>query len=209
MIVKQAYQVYQTPENLQRHMLGTAALANIVLENWIGIEIDKDAIVKACTIHDIAKPMKFDLAKQAQYGMSENDIEALRKLQNRIKTTFGDNEHKATIGIAREIGCSPDVVMYIDNLEWEYVPKLLAARDISSLIPIYCDMRIGPKGILSLGERLHEIKERVKGDDYEENVRNGNILEQEIKKNSNVDINSIADNQLTAKFDALLKLELA
>lgn len=208
MKVNQAYKVYQTPKNLQEHMLRTAALAGIILDNWVGAELDKDAIVKACTIHDIAKPMNFDLAKQAQFGVSESEIEELRQLQNHIKTTFGTEEHQATVGIAKEIGCSPNVVKCVDNLEWKYIPRLLEANDTSSLIPIYCDMRIGPKGILTLQVRLDELKNRAQGDDYEDNVKNGNALEQLISKNVNFDLNTITDEQINSKFENLLNLEL-
>jgi hypothetical protein len=208
MKVSQAYKAYQTPKNLQEHMLRTAALASIILDNWTGLEIDKDAIVKACTIHDIAKPMNFDLAKQAQFGMSESEIEELRQLQNHIKTTFGTEEHQATVGIAKEIGCTQNIVKCIDDLEWKYIPRLLEANEISSLIPIYCDMRIGPKGILTLQVRLDELKKRAQGDDYEDNVKNGNALEQLIIKNVSLDLNTITDEQINQRFEDLRELEL-
>ena len=201
--------IIEIPKNLQEHMLRTAALAEIILENWSGSAIDKDAVIKACTIHDIAKPMNFNLTKQAQFGMSESEIEELRQLQNHIKTNFGDDEHKATVGIAKELRCDPVTVKFIDNLEWEYIPRLLEANDIGSLIPIYCDMRIGPNGILTLDVRLEELKNRVKGDDYEDNVKNGRALEKLVIDNVRIDLNSLTDEQINERFDKLLNFELS
>lgn len=209
MKVSQVYKIYQTPKNLQEHMLRVASLASIIVENWIGTEINKESVIKACTIHDIAKPMNFDLAKQAQFGMSENEIEELRQLQNHIKTNFGTEEHQATVGIAKEIGCNANVVKYIDDLEWKYIPRLLGANEIDPLIPIYCDMRVGPKGVLTLQVRLEELKNRAEGNDYEDNVRNGNVLEQLIVKSVSTDLNSITDEQINQKFEKLLDTELS
>ncbi len=117
MKVKDVYKTYQTPKSLQEHMLRVASLASILLDNWTGASLDKDEIVKACTIHDIAKPMTFDLAKQASFGMSENDIEKLRLFQIEIRTKYGEQEHQATIGICKAVGCDANTVRFVDNLE--------------------------------------------------------------------------------------------
>jgi len=209
MKVNQIYIHYMTPQNLQTHMLRTTSLAKVLLEFWKGVELDKNAIIQACLFHDIAKPMKFDLAKQAQYSTSEEDINKLAQLQNRIKNNYGEVEHHATVMICKEIGLSDAAINFVDNLEWSYIPRLLEANDISSLIPIYCDMRIGPKGVLPLQERLREIKERVGGDDYEDNVRNGKLLEPKITENVAIDVNAISTDQLDANFDSLLNFEIA
>jgi 5'-deoxynucleotidase YfbR-like HD superfamily hydrolase len=208
MQVNEVYRDYQTPKNLQEHMLRVAALASIILENWKGSNIDKDNIIKACIIHDIAKPMNFDLAKQAQFGMSEEDIEKLRQLQITIKTNFGDDEHRATIGIAKTIGCNANIIKYLDNLEWKYIPKLLEINDNNSLLPIYCDMRIGTKGILTLAERLEDLKNRTNSDEYEANVMNGNELEQLLFKNVNKDLNTITDENINQLFAKLININL-
>ena len=47
------YNKYHLPENLQIHMLRVAACSNLVIENWRGKEIDKDAIIRVCLLHDM------------------------------------------------------------------------------------------------------------------------------------------------------------
>jgi hypothetical protein len=208
MTVDQAYQTYQTPKGLQEHMLRTAALAAIILEGWTGGAIDKDAIIRACTIHDIAKPMRFDPDKQTQFGMSPVDIEKLRKLQIRIRINFGSDEHHATVGIAREIGCNASIIRCIDNLEWKYIPRLLEENNLESLIPIYCDMRIGPRGILRLDQRITELRDRTGGSDYEDNMKNGRALEDVVTQNTKTDLGTITDSDLNQRFSDLRNLEL-
>jgi hypothetical protein len=208
MKISQIYDNYMIPQNLQKHMLRVASLAEILHEHWIGKEIDSQAIIQACVFHDAAKPMNFDLAKQAQFGMSGSDINRLKELQERLKSKYGSEEHHAIIKICEEIGLSPTAVKLVNNLEWSYIPRLLETNDIESLIPIYCDMRIGPKGILSLNERLSELKERVSAKDYEDNVKNGTALEQVIKNNVMFNVNSITDDQINKRFEKLLNTEI-
>lgn len=40
------YKKYHLPENLQMHMLRVAACANLIIDNWIGEKIDKEAIIR-------------------------------------------------------------------------------------------------------------------------------------------------------------------
>lgn len=208
MKTKQIYDNYMIPQNLQKHMLSVASLAEILHEHWMGKEVDNQAIIQACIFHDAAKPMTFDLSKQAQFGMSASDINRLKEFQGRLKSKYGSEEHHATIKICEEIGLSPIAIKLVNNFEWSYIPRLLEVDDIESLIPIYCDMRIGLKGILSLNERLSELKERVSAKDYEENVKNGSALEQKIKNNVRLDINSITDDQINKRFENLLNAEI-
>lgn len=208
MKVNQIYQNYFVPKNLQEHMLRVAALSQIILENWTGPEIDKKSIIQACTLHDIAKPITFDLAKQAQFGMSQADIDRLENHQNRLKSHYGEDEHHCTVKICEEVRLNPTSITLVDNLEWKYIPRLLQENNTASLIPIYCDMRIGPKSILPLNTRLEELKNRTSSEEYEDNVRNGHTLEQLIQGFTSTDLNSITEAQLVERFDQLLNLEI-
>lgn len=209
MTVREAYSIYQTPIALQNHMLGVASLAKILLEHWTGQPLHIDEIIKACTIHDIAKPMIFDLSKQKQYGISDDEIHKLELFQTELKQKFGEHEHTATIGICKEIGCSEEIVTYVDHLEWEYIPRWLETQDWASLIPIYADMKMGPKGIMPLDERLAEIKNRVGNDDAEEDEKNGKLLEKTLNEFVSLDIPSITNEQVTSNFDFLMSLDLS
>ena len=52
------YNKYHLPENLQMHMLRVAACSNLIIDNWKGIEIDKDAIIRVCLLHDMGNMVK-------------------------------------------------------------------------------------------------------------------------------------------------------
>lgn len=208
MKIGQIYKTYFIPKNLQEHMLRVTALAEIILEHWIGKKVDNQAIIQACILHDIAKPMNFDLTKQALFDISPSDNIKLEKLQKDLKTKYGTDEHSATVKICEEIGLSPVAVKILKYFEWSYIPYLLKTGNTESLISVYCDMRISPKGILPLYKRLNELKKRNHAKNYEENVKNGKVLEDIIKKNITLDINSVTDAQLNKRFKNLLNIEI-
>lgn len=204
MTLRDIYTIYFIPHNLAQHHLRVAALAQLIGEHWQGPALDFPAIVEACTAHDLAKPMTFDLAKQAQFGMSAAEIARLEQYQIRLKTQYGENEHHTTLALMQEIGCSAKAIHLVDNLEWKYIPRLIQVNDLESLIPIYSDMRIGPNGILPLLERLQELKDRTDAKEYEANVQNGTAVEALLKKQITIDLNAITDEQLNAHFEDLL-----
>jgi len=73
--------------------------------------------------------MTFDLTKQAEFGMSKEDIEKLRQFQIQVKTRYGDNEHHATVSICKEIGCDEKIVRFVDNLEWKSSRKRVIKKN--------------------------------------------------------------------------------
>ena len=54
MNVKQAYHKYKVPQNLQKHMLRVAAIAEIITSSWLGNNINKNTIILACLFHDVS-----------------------------------------------------------------------------------------------------------------------------------------------------------
>jgi putative nucleotidyltransferase with HDIG domain len=208
MNTQQVYQKYLTPKNLQEHMMRVAALAEIISEKWKGKEFQKMEVVWACLFHDIAKPINFDPDSQAQFGMPEEDIFKLKKLQEILKDKYGNNEHQITLKICAEIGLGEKALQIANNLEWSYIPKLLKENDWESLLAIYGDMRIGPKGILTLEERLADLKRRIKEEFCEEFVINGKLLEQKIRDNISIDLNVITEKEIEERFEKMKILEI-
>ncbi len=189
-------------------MLRTAAFADILLEHWTGPEVDRKAIVQAAIFHDLAKPMTFDLAKQADFGLSPEEIARLAELQERLKRDYGEAEHQASVKICQEIGCSPKAVQLVDNLEWSYIPRLIKENDLESLVLIYADIRIGPKGVLNIKDRHTELRTREDFDNLEERVQNAENLERLISQNVSIDVNSITNDQVNSRTTSLLSLKV-
>jgi hypothetical protein len=183
------YAQYGIPLNLQEHMLRVGALASILLDHWIGPTVNKPAIIETCLFHDITKPLTFDMDRQAQYVKSPEELESIRQVHDSLITHYGNDEHQAAIKIFKEIGCLPHSIELINNLEWIYLPHLLKVNKLDSLIPIYCDMRIGPKGILSMPDRLADLQARKQVEGLNIILESGKLLEQTISQNVNINPN--------------------
>src|SRR3989344_3344664 len=203
MTTNQIYQEYLTPQNLQQHMLRVAALAKIILDHWTGQPVDQEAIIQTCLFHDIAKPINFDLKKQAQFGLSPQEIDKLDQLQQRLKKNYGTNEHQVVVKICQAINLKPKAVKLVDNLVWSFIPQLINQNDLESLIPIYADMRIGPKGILPLSQRLEELETRT-GKQHHNHAAS---LEKLIIQHTSINLNSITDQQINTHLSQLLNLQ--
>lgn len=203
------YKKYNTPEILQTHMLRVGALAKIIVDNWEGLEIDKKSTIVAALLHDLAKPITFDLSKQASFGMSEKQIEELAKFQKKIVGKYGDDEHIALVGMLRELHCNSSIIKITSNVKWSLIPDIIKNNETEPLIVVYSDMRIAVNGIVSIKERLIDLKNRAPNEDFEKREMNGLELEKVVKENSNIDLYSIREQQLEDRFFELQEIEIS
>lgn len=193
MIIQDLYDRFQTPKNLQLHMLRVGALGKVIIDNWNGDAVDTTAILQTCLFHDIAKPLTFDLSKQSQFGMLEADIKRLADWQAHTKRQYGEKEHEAAVAIFMEIGCTQESVSLIDDFEWKYLPRLLKEKKMEALISLYCDMRISPTGILSIQERMNELRTRRDDLGWMKDAPEAvPALESLLQKNVSIELDSIS-----------------
>lgn len=195
------YDRYHIPINLRQHMLRVAALARIILDNWNGQKLDDQSVVTCAMYHDIAKPVNFDIEKQRQYVSTEEEFNQIKRSITDMIDKYGAEEHVAAIKIFQEIGGSNEAIRLINNLEWIYLPQLLNENDIPSLLVNYCDMRIGPKGILPINMRFIDLKERAPFEGIDAIAKLTPKLESLIQSNTSVDLNAITDDQINNQIE--------
>jgi putative nucleotidyltransferase with HDIG domain len=208
MNIRQIYAQYFTPRNLQDHMMRVAGTAHILLDKWHGADIDHRSIIIACLLHDIAKPITFDLTRQSEFGMTRKEIERLAELQEKLVAQYGTEEHLVAVAICKELRCETEVVRIVENFEWRYLSQLLAEEDLSSLVAIYCDMRIGPKGILLMHDRLRELEQRTRRGELSKYSRLGEVLEGKIAQNTRAQLLSIEDSDLEKLCTSLMAIRV-
>ncbi len=63
MKISDIYSEYMIPKNLGEHMLRVAGVLKVTADNWTGEKLHNEALIIAGCLHDLAKPMTFDLAK--------------------------------------------------------------------------------------------------------------------------------------------------
>lgn len=208
MTVKQLYNQYLIPPNLQKHMLRVAALSQILTENWHRKNLDKDSITLACVFHDMANIIKFKLDQPQLFKEEGSQIDYWKKIQRQTIEKYGTDIHAATFKICQEIGLSEKILFLIKNMNWNNTLEVLEKNDFASAILIYCDMRIGPYGIMLLKDRIENLSTRNNNFDFNILQKNAKILEEILQKNISVDLNDINDTQLNERFQELLGLKI-
>lgn len=206
MNVQQIYNQYQIPPNLQKHMLRVTGVSQIILENWQGVHLDKNSIVNACLFHDMANIIKFKFTKPYLFKEEEKQVEHWKKIHLEYIKKYGNDVHKATLIIGKEIGLSVKILNIIENIEWDYTQKLMEEKNFESLIPIYCDMRIGPFGIMTLEKRINNLKTRNHAHNFDDLIKSAILLEEILQKKITINLNDINDKQINERFNILLKL---
>ena len=207
MTVKEIYEKYKIPPNLQKHMLRVAGVAQIITKNWSGV-IDETSVVSACLFHDMANIIKFRMDKPSLFKDEEIQKEYWKGVQKEYINKYGNDVHKATLIICEKIGLPQKVLRLIENLDWNNTQKVIDENDFECGIPLYADMRMGPFGILPLGERFENLKTRANHHNFDGLYKAALLLEKKLQKMTMIDLQSITDIQLTKKFNSLSGLEI-
>ncbi|MEO8581396.1 MAG: HD domain-containing protein [Patescibacteria group bacterium] len=197
MTVNEIYTKYRTPNNLQQHMLRVAALCTVIVSSWKGEPISKEDIVNTLLFHDIAKPVTFDIANQARFVSSPEELVRLEQDIKYLVDNFGSEEHQAALKIFQDIGLNKNCQRLINNLEWHNTDDLMRVNDIESLLTIYCDMRIGPKGVLLIEQRLSELNARNPIEDFEKRLKSAKDLENLIIGKVPIKLDEIKEEQIS------------
>ncbi|MBP9690495.1 hypothetical protein KBD81_00280 [Candidatus Woesebacteria bacterium] len=183
MTVQEHYSKYQIIPSLQLHQYRVASVGLIIGESMVGVKVDIDAVVKACLLHDMGNIIKFNMELFPQFFEPEG-VQYWIEVKRTYIEKYGQDEHDATIAIAREILSvipteagiqkrSLDVARD-DNVSSRRVLELIEAigfsnakmnwesDDFSAKIAAYADMRVEPFGVTSLRKRLEDGNKRFK-----------------------------------------------
>jgi len=125
MKIRNIYEKYNTPESLVTHMLRVGSLTHIIVDNWHGVDINKKATVIAALLHDLAKPITFKPEKQADFGMTPEQIESLKLFQKKIMAKYGNYEYDVLKKMIEELECNPTITKVVANTEWKDIPRIL------------------------------------------------------------------------------------
>ena len=148
------YNKYHLPENLQMHMLRVAACSNLIMDNWRGIEIDKNAIIRVCLLHDMG-----NMVKIPEDFSNDKEFIAIRK---KYFDKYGTNDHEINLEIGRIEGLSDKEITILDGKRSRKNEQTLNSDSYEIKICAYCDQRVAPNGVVDLKARLEDAKVRYK-----------------------------------------------
>lgn len=154
MNIIEIYRKYHLPENLQMHMLRVAACSNLIIDNWNGKEIDKEAIIRVSLLHDIGNMVKIpeDFSKDEEF----------LKIRKRYFDKYGTNDHEINLEIGKQEGLTEKEIVILDGKRSRKNEETLKSDSYERKICAYCDQRVAPDGVVGIRERLEDAKVRYK-----------------------------------------------
>jgi hypothetical protein len=164
MNILEIYKKYQIMPQLAEHQLKVAGVADLICAQITLTpalsQREREDIVLACLLHDMGNILKFDLSKTKSLLNQDIDTEFWQKVKEGYKQKYGVDEHQASLIIVKEVGASPRVIELIDCIGFDNGKTNAETEDFSKKICAYSDMRVGPRGIISLEERLADLRVR-------------------------------------------------
>lgn len=209
MNVLEVYKKYHLPENLQMHMLRVAACANLILDNWNGKEIDKNAIIRVSLLHDMGNILKI--------SEDFSDDEGFKILKRKYFEVYGTNEHELNMEIGKIEGLSDKELIILDGKRSRKNEQTLISNSYEIKICAYCDQRVAPDGVVGICERLEDAKRRYKNRPFsvwsDEKKANRLIecslgIESQIMQFCNLEPNDINDKSIQKYVECLKKYNI-
>lgn len=189
-------------------MLRVASLGKHICDNWVGLPIQKEDVIWTSLMHDIAKPMSFKLDVTEKFVSSKAELERLKILKNNLIQKYGTDEHLAMGSICREIGLSNRICSHLENFDWLQAESFLESENWEGLIPIYCDMRISPYGIMHVEERITDLATRTPVTNFRQLLHSGQRVQEELQKHVAVTLSKITKDTLLKKEKELLSYKI-
>lgn len=154
MNIIEIYKKYHLPENLQMHMLRVAACSNLIIDNWSGPQIDKQAIIRVSLLHDMGNMVKIseDFSKDEEF----------LKTRKKYFDKYGTNDHEINLEIGKQEGLTEKEIIILDGKRSRKNEETLKSDSYERKICAYCDQRVAPDGVVGIKERLEDAKVRYK-----------------------------------------------
>lgn len=182
--------------NLVDHQLRVAGVAMQICDAINGVEIDRDAIIKTCLLHDMGNIIKFNLDYFPEF-LEPEGLEYWQKVKDEYIEKYGKDEHHATMQIAKELPVFNNVIEFINSIGFSQAEKNKEDNNFSIKICCYSDMRVRPEGIVLLSDRLNDLRNR-----YNSQRRSIDIKEKYLNRPS-----AVSENLRNIFEDSLKEIE--
>jgi len=196
------YERFKIPPHLQDHMFRAAAVARLICENWIGEGVSEDDVVAVLLLHDLGNVVRMTFDNEdllLLYGEKSN-IDDLKRDGKEAVEKYGSNDHEATDKMCKELGVNERFLFLMNNKAFIQNREICDSNDFEQKICAYADQRIGPRGVLSLRERLDEAIARSGNRpwhlDFDELVGCASKIEEQVLNNVDLSAEDINDDSI-------------
>ena len=212
MLISDIYSQYSIPLNLQDHMLKVAAIGKLVVDNFNQDLIDPNLVVVTLLLHDMGNILKMDLSNvEFFYKQDQDNIDHYKAVKKDFLEKYGPDCDDATIQIIKEITSDKRAAILCATSHGEHSKQIAENKDWQRKIVYYCDMRVGPKGILSLENRFEDLSVRYKQN--QKNIQKFHLIcrqiEAQIQSQININLQTITPDDLSNQFNFLRKLDIS
>jgi len=159
MNINDVYLKYKINKGLREHMIRVAAVAQLICDKST-VELDTKNIVTACLLHDMGNLIKAKMDSMPELYEPEG-VDHWIRIQAEMIERYGADEHTATIAIVNEISPGEEVLHYVfDAIGTENTARVHANESLGAKIATYSDMRVGPFGIITIEDRMDDLRVR-------------------------------------------------
>lgn len=211
-MIEDVYEEYYIMPQLREHMYRVASVANYICDH-LSVPVDKKSVINASLLHDMGNIIKFDLNKFPEFN-EPNGIAYWEAVKRNYIEKYGNDPHNANIEIALELGVSLRVLELLNSIGFGKSVSAYESGEIEKMICIYSDMRVTPKGIVALKERLVDLESRYgatpnakKGKELQDIYLSLYSIEEKIFNEANIKPHDITD-EVCAPTILLLKKSL-
>lgn len=214
MRILELYNKYEIMPQLVRHQLSVAGITKIITDQWSEKEIARKSVL-ASLLHDMGNIVKFDLSDEAQAKFQTQkdtpniDLVYWRKVQEKYRAKYGQDAHEATIGILKAESLNEYAEYMIEEANLYHsspTRAMLSAASYPAVMVLYADLRVTPRGVVSLDERIDDLQRRY--GDFRPESKWGATLEGYVQESSKLNISTIDDEQVTKYAEELLRYEI-
>lgn len=201
MTIKAIYEKYKIPPNLAEHMLRVAKVALFICDHWRGPKINRDLVIKGALLHDLGNIVKFKFAHLPSLIPAEKE-KYWKEVQKDMARRYGQDAHRATRAMASELGIKGRLLDVL-AVGWEEV-----SEDWEKMIILYADSRIDPLGMVSLVERLEDIRKRYGEETFGRIATAARERERKLQENLDVPVSKITEESIARSDQELLNTEI-
>lgn len=218
MTAKEIYENYKIMENLQFHQLQVAGVTKLICDSLKFSESDLNSQLRVALTHDMGNILKFDLARYPETTEPEG-LEYWEGVKSDFREKYGEDEHEATLAIAKELGLNDFEIELINRVGFSQSIRNSKESDIKLMIVGYADARVNFGNIVSIEERFRETLERkranlksqgIEFDDskYMDQLNAFKKIEEMIFKNSSIAPDNIDQESVDSEINNIKILAL-
>jgi hypothetical protein len=206
--IADVYQHYHLPQNLQQHMLLTAAVGVLAVDHWQDSESqpNRELMITALLTHDMGNVIKFDLSNSlgSRLFQENQSRQYWQQLQQAFIDRYGKHADQANIKIMQELNLPQEAVALMQHHDFDNLSKVLVSDNWAEKIVFYGDLRLTPSGLASITNRIYDLKDRYRAVDPDwqqeslvtKRLEESLQLETQLNQATTIDLKQITKNQL-------------